>query len=787
LNWLIKLAGPEKWLRQQGIPEEIIQYALDDNKFPRKIQKWVAVQLGKEYKQWKSSVVQDYHGYNIDDEFLKNYVPVGDIIVQYERLLIEVRDWYNYMSRTQQGFDINNFNLESVVPEIKRWQELMEEERGEGHARYYSEPDYNSEDLGDGFKMVEVVPEDLKNEGAIMQHCVGDDDQEYAEKVERGKSMIFSLRDAHGWPHVTIEVENQAEFDIKDFDNDPENWVYDNVGNLVDIDYSAYNERSAEWSIIQIQGKQDEPPIDKYRPYVRQWLQEHPEYNPTENDFLMVTPSSELLQKIVENSSNLSNKMYAKYSNYLSEEDQVRLFKTVMDNNGEGWSADIVKDAINKPIINGWFGEYEEEFPHNFVPGPLDRKQYDSFVGLSTKHKAEEVRRSAYSRMIADGQMRTPEGIAEFQQIALQEPSAMVVAAILPSFFTYPNAESDDPMKKYRNPFFDSKYYSFAMQLSEKFKGQPRSHELHSKLIQGLSQVNDPQVIAQAIANMFIGQRPNDIPTYEMRDTLEKMDSTHFAQVWPLLDPRLRKILLYEDARSYAFLSQNHKEVLNQYPDDIPSYDDRSLGNPPVGVHDVYQPPEPEPELKSQYDLSKVIAYDRNWLRKIIAQSLRDEAFIDDSGEIYFADGDIGPNDHDTTVLETVLGSSLEEYEQLPSIDPMDLNEDQWRRINDNFPGFIEYVAKGGLPKEYAVLHMGWIRVLGNTFEIEKVTEAGLNHVANYVHDVTEGNPSTTIYISDRSNNKMIPISLEELEESLQQGQAAMKIYMLSRRPQGLY
>jgi len=176
-----------------------------------------------------------------------------------------------------------------------------------------------------------------------------------------------------------------------------------------------------------------------------------------------------------------------------------------------------------------------------------------------------------------------------------------------------------------------------------------------------------------------------------------------------------------------------------------------------------------------------------NWLQKIVAQSLNEEVFIDDGGMVYYADGDIGPNNHDSTVLETVLSSSLDEFDELASLDPMDLNEEQWQRIDANYPGFIEYIAGGGLPKEYAVLKMGWIRVLQNTFEMGQVSEVALNHAADYAHEATDDNPGVTLYISDRSTNKMVPITLGELDEALQAGQAASKIYMLGRRPQGLY
>lgn len=54
----------------------------------------------------------------------------------------------------------------------------------------------------DGWTMQELrTKRELKDEGHVMQHCVGG----YCDDVASGKSQIFSLRDADGNPHATIE------------------------------------------------------------------------------------------------------------------------------------------------------------------------------------------------------------------------------------------------------------------------------------------------------------------------------------------------------------------------------------------------------------------------------------------------------------------------------------------------------------------------------------------------------------------------------------------------------
>lgn len=89
-----------------------------------------------------------------------------------------------------------------------------------------------------GWTMVKVpTAHDLDVEGEYMGHCVGGDD--YADAVKRGKCTIYSLRDPKNEPHVTLEVE-EAKKPLKPGSN--------KNGRVV----------------IQVQGKQNEEPVEKY-------------------------------------------------------------------------------------------------------------------------------------------------------------------------------------------------------------------------------------------------------------------------------------------------------------------------------------------------------------------------------------------------------------------------------------------------------------------------------------------------------------------------------------------
>jgi hypothetical protein len=130
----------------------------------------------------------------------------------------------------------------------------------------------------------------LKYEGDTMGHCVGG----YCPDVMSGRSRIFSLRDAKGEPHVTIEtrpgkrlpgtqsiprdVEAQlaAQADIL-----AKEMMQSGYMTKEGASERAYNKLTSEWlskqptpadDIIQIKGKQNAAPKDTYLPFVQDFV-----------------------------------------------------------------------------------------------------------------------------------------------------------------------------------------------------------------------------------------------------------------------------------------------------------------------------------------------------------------------------------------------------------------------------------------------------------------------------------------------------------------------------------
>jgi hypothetical protein len=104
----------------------------------------------------------------------------------------------------------------------------------------------------------------LKYEGDTMGHCVGG----YCDDVMGGRSRIFSLRDAKGEPHVTIET--APSWDVKSFADEYPGVPADELADLRE-EWLRINEVAPD-DIVQIKGKQNRAPKDDYLPFVQDFV-----------------------------------------------------------------------------------------------------------------------------------------------------------------------------------------------------------------------------------------------------------------------------------------------------------------------------------------------------------------------------------------------------------------------------------------------------------------------------------------------------------------------------------
>lgn len=120
----------------------------------------------------------------------------------------------------------------------------------------------------------------LKYEGDVMGHCVGG----YCEDVLSGDSRIFSLRDAKGEPHVTVEVNprNPISGNMLE-DIEPGIWdkIVEDAGHYdipkwLEINRPDIYKKMNAPSIVQIKGKQNKAPKDEYLPFVQDFVRNSP-------------------------------------------------------------------------------------------------------------------------------------------------------------------------------------------------------------------------------------------------------------------------------------------------------------------------------------------------------------------------------------------------------------------------------------------------------------------------------------------------------------------------------
>lgn len=128
----------------------------------------------------------------------------------------------------------------------------------------------------------------LRYEGDTMGHCVGG----YCDDVISGNSRIFSLRDAKGEPHVTVEVEpnnirggvsgNRVDairpgtwYEYLAQQQDAENGI-DGLLNYITAKHPEVVEKLKQPSIVQIKGKQNRKPNDEYLPFVQDFVKNPP-------------------------------------------------------------------------------------------------------------------------------------------------------------------------------------------------------------------------------------------------------------------------------------------------------------------------------------------------------------------------------------------------------------------------------------------------------------------------------------------------------------------------------
>lgn len=115
----------------------------------------------------------------------------------------------------------------------------------------------------------QALQDALKYEGDAMGHCVGG----YCDEVASGRSRIFSLRDAKGQPHVTVEVTPPGKLVPITEEMRAERGYLRPHDRFMDIDTGYGHESDQVYpNIVQIKGKGNQKPAANYIPFVQDFV-----------------------------------------------------------------------------------------------------------------------------------------------------------------------------------------------------------------------------------------------------------------------------------------------------------------------------------------------------------------------------------------------------------------------------------------------------------------------------------------------------------------------------------
>jgi hypothetical protein len=202
---------------------------------------------------------------------------------------------------------LNKVTMEQVIKQMHQEREAKErKEREESLKNTEGMPVHSTYPNGwrwQELNLPEEAPEEeqeprlrkaIKSEGEMMGHCLQQEEMEWPEKVMKGESRLFSLRDEKNEPHVTIEMhpatsvmkhfmalpeKDQLQLEKEVIDQHfggvppPKHFILDNKHSELIRQHYLNKYGQPRPSIAQVYGKQDKAPIGEYIPYVHDFVQ----------------------------------------------------------------------------------------------------------------------------------------------------------------------------------------------------------------------------------------------------------------------------------------------------------------------------------------------------------------------------------------------------------------------------------------------------------------------------------------------------------------------------------
>lgn len=150
---------------------------------------------------WSSHI--DGQGYNTVSQTFHQFQTIKQLADRYN-IRINLNEFNNLQDVTNRLMQI-----EQKVEETEHKRQFREGFKS-GQYTWDAKPIYQYKD---GWAVWPVsTADDLRLEGEIMHHCIGDEDASHYWRIQQGGSSAVSLRDPHGISHATAELTTDGEY-----------------------------------------------------------------------------------------------------------------------------------------------------------------------------------------------------------------------------------------------------------------------------------------------------------------------------------------------------------------------------------------------------------------------------------------------------------------------------------------------------------------------------------------------------------------------------------------------
>jgi hypothetical protein len=208
-DWIVASARGDEPVTAKFVSDLLrnLEPVLPEHNPADQIVPWVAARVGRMEKRLDAAQRNLLYWRTRDEEGpVVRASEMYDATKAYDGVLAAVDDFNhntsmlegraNAISRwvDQTNPDLNRMSLDEVLEAVAVYAPSMPVEIAQGYVVY---------EFADGWTVQKLGPSELHDEGEYMQHCVGGD--EYCNAVADDETVIWSLRDPGGRPHVTIE------------------------------------------------------------------------------------------------------------------------------------------------------------------------------------------------------------------------------------------------------------------------------------------------------------------------------------------------------------------------------------------------------------------------------------------------------------------------------------------------------------------------------------------------------------------------------------------------------